>query len=637
MINSNHLLKILLAFILIQSNQSFAAMPLLDALLRPAQYDDMTISPDGKYLAATYMLKDRSVLAIVERATMAISGRIDPGQDGYIESVSWANNERLFVTASKRFGQNEQPWLLPTVYSTNPEGRSRSRLSAEIIDLLVHDDEHILIRRCVKQVESGCMTEARRIGVKLKGSGERVAKGPHPNSMYLADNGGRVRFAWGWDSDDRQWLSLFRGEGSKGTWSSLNDEEETGVEVVPIGTSADNRFGYLLSEKAEGPDAIESFDFQTGERKVVLRHANVDPVRILWSADGEEPIGAVLNTPIPTLNFWNNEHPDVIFMREIEKAFPGELALVTSFTRDGEYAVVTVMSDRDPGRFYLIKRSSGEAALLNKRRPWLDPLRMGRTMPVSIKSRDGIQLTGFVTYPPGLSERSLPMVVLPHGGPYEISDGWLFNEDTQAIAVHGYAVLRINFRGSGGYGRRFVELGMKEWGRKMQDDLTDATRWAINEGIADPSRICIYGASYGGYAALMGAVREPELYQCAIAAAAPTDLDLMWRWGDIQRSRSGENYLKRALGSDPADLARRSPARRAAEIKADVMLIHGGRDFRVSPEHSRAMRAALDAAGKEYEGYFPSFEAHGIHGSENRVEYYTRILKFLDSSIGDSR
>src|SRR5690606_14293195 len=165
----------------------------------------------------------------------------------------------------------------------------------------------------------------------------------------------------------------------------------------------------------------------------------------------------------------------------------------------------------------------------------------------------------------------------------------------------------------------------------------DATRWVIGQGKVDGSRVCIWGSSYGGYAALMGAIEEPALYRCVIATAAVSDLNLMWKWGDVQRSRQGRGYLDRTVGDDKAELLHYSPARRAGEIKASLLLVHGVRDTRVSYEHAKAMQAALDEAGKKYAGYFPRNETHGIYGDENREEYYGRVLRFLDAYLGEAK
>ena len=607
----------------------------LSALLRPAQYDEVSLSPDGSHLALSYRLADRSVLTIVDRATMKITGGMDPGKDAFIEGVQWANGRRLFVTTSQRFDAVQQPWLMATTIAVDVDGRNRSTFVADVIDMLPRDDEHLLVRRCAKRVRTGCMTEVRRVPIDFRGNGERIALGPEPNSLFQADADSRVRFAWGWDDKDQQWLSMLEGEGKDSRWQPVNVEAESGVEVIPIGVSADGRYGFLLTEHRTGPDSVEKLEFATGNRTEIYRHDTADPERVIWSADGTEPIGVVLSTPVPQSAYWNESHPDAVFRREIDKAFPGESASISDFASNGELALVTVSGDREPGRFYLIQRSNGNVTLLNKRRPWLQQDRLAVTRPIAMKARDGLALDGFLTLPLRTSTSPAPpLVVLPHGGPYEVRDTWHFDEEVQLLALHGYAVLRVNFRGSGGRGRAFVEAGFREWGGRMQDDLTDATRWAIAGGIADPARICIFGTSFGGYAALMGAIREPELYRCAVAVAAPTDLDLVWQWGDIQRSRSGKDYLERAIGRDPADLARRSPARRAGELKARLMLVHGRRDYRVSYEHAKAMQKALANAGVEYVGLFPRDETHGIYGDENRADYYRRLLDFLDESIG---
>lgn len=172
----------------------------------------------------------------------------------------------------------------------------------------------------------------------------------------------------------------------------------------------------------------------------------------------------------------------------------------------------------------------------------------------------------------------LPMVVVPHGGPYDIIDVRAFDAEADIQASQGYAVLRVNFRGSGGYGRAFNELGYRQWGPKMQDDLSDATRHVADAGIADADRICIYGASHGGYAALMGAIREPDLYRCAASYAAPTDLSKLYKWGSIRRTDLGKRYLERVIGKDEADLAARSPVDLAISIKVPVLVAHGRLD-----------------------------------------------------------
>jgi dipeptidyl aminopeptidase/acylaminoacyl peptidase len=224
------------------------------------------------------------------------------------------------------------------------------------------------------------------------------------------------------------------------------------------------------------------------------------------------------------------------------------------------------------------------------------------------------------------------LVVHPHGGPFGPFDQWGFSSEPQLLASQGYAVLQVNFRGSGGYGKEFLEAGHKQWGLSMQDDLTDATHWAIKQGIADPARICLYGASYGGYASLMGVAKEPDLYRCAAGYVGVYDLNMLWGQGDISQSLHGKDFLQEAVGKQGLDAA--SPNKLAARIKVPVFLAAGGADVRAPQEHSEAMERALKAAGVPVETLYYPTEGHGFYKVEHNREYYTRLLAFLSRHIG---
>jgi dipeptidyl aminopeptidase/acylaminoacyl peptidase len=237
------------------------------------------------------------------------------------------------------------------------------------------------------------------------------------------------------------------------------------------------------------------------------------------------------------------------------------------------------------------------------------------------------------------------MVVLVHGGPHGIWDRWGWDpvdpyrngtqpEEVQLLAHHGYAVLQVNFRGSGGFGTRFLTAGYRHWGTTMQDDLTDAVGWAVGKGIADPKRLCIMGASYGGYAALMSAQREPDLYKCAVGYVGVYDVGLLFTDSDTAKSASGRRALDRFHGTESAEHRAHSPAAFADRIKADLMLAAGKRDRRVSFSHYEAMSEALRKAGKGFESVVQAKEGHGFADVENRVDLYTKILVFLQRNIG---
>jgi dipeptidyl aminopeptidase/acylaminoacyl peptidase len=295
--------------------------------------------------------------------------------------------------------------------------------------------------------------------------------------------------------------------------------------------------------------------------------------------------------------------------------------------------VVQVRSDTNPGEWYLFEREDGNLQPLFRRAEGIDPSRLATMEPLRFNTRDDLTVYGYLTSPPGReTARNLPVVVLVHGGPYFVRDRWQYDPTAQLLASRGYAVLQVNFRGSEGYGAAFEVAGYREWGGRMQDDLTDATRWLIARGIADPRRICILGTSYGGYAALMGAVREPDLYRCAIGHSGAYDLRLLFREGPLGESPFGRNFLKRVLGEDEDELARRSPITGLDAIKARLMLIAGGQDRTVPPLHSQNLHAALDQRGIAHEWLFRPSEGHGFYGEENRADLYRRLIEFLDAS-----
>lgn len=608
---------------------AMAAPPSMDDLLRRPQYESMSLSPSGEYVATRVPLEDRTVLAIVRRTDMKVTASVDPGKDGFVDSSFWVSDTRLFAEWSMRFGAVTQPYSMGELYSIDVDGKNRRSLYGSVIDSLRTDQEHVLIVSCVKVRNNECITRLRKMRTDGRGTPEDVVDGAAPGATFMVDRMGAPRFSWATDNDDLQKVFLRRGD----EWVSINDEQRSDVEVVPVGISYDRRFGYLWSERKSGPDVIERIDLGSGERHIVASDPQFNPAALVWSFDGSEPIGAAYGAGVPVIRFFNEHHPHAVLMRDLERTFAGEIARVTSTSRDGRSALVTVTGAREPGRYYMLDTVSGDLRLLARSRPWLDRESLSEMQPITLRARDGMVLHGYLTRPKAANGAPVPLVVFPHGGPFGIEDTWGFHDDVQMLAARGYAVLQLNFRGSGGRGRDFMELGYRQWGGVMQDDLTDATRWAMAQSGIDSKRICVWGESYGGYAALMGAVREPQLYRCAIGMAGPYDLPTMFRWGDVHRSTWGKGRLQTTLGEDKKALVDNSPTHHADRIQAAIMLVQGGRDPRVSPQHVRAMKAALDAAGKPYEGYFPPDETHGFYADKSRREYYARVLGFLDRHL----
>jgi dipeptidyl aminopeptidase/acylaminoacyl peptidase len=455
----------------------------------------------------------------------------------------------------------------------------------------------------------------------------------------MADGKGVVRFAWGSDLQNANKLYYRAADASDWTkttdWKELNNEAASDHVEVPLGFSSDDRYAYLQVEQASGPGAIVAFDTTDGSRKTVLHDAVGDPGRIIRALEKPHgaPVGAFIAGGKPHTVFFDEGSAEARLYRSLEAAFPGNSVAITSKTSDGALALVEVRSDRDPGSFYLFDTVNKKAGFLLARRDWIDPKNMAEERTFELKARDGLALHGFLTIPHGSNGKGLPMVVLPHGGPFFERDSWGFDTETQLLAAAGYAVLQVNFRGSSGYGRAFTQAGAREWGGKMQDDITDATHWAIDQGIADASKVCIYGASYGGYAALMGVAREPALYRCAAGYVGVYDLPLMFEKGDLRRSDSSVAYMRDWIG-EKTQLAAVSPVNLASRIKVPVFLAAGGEDERAPIEHSKRMEKALRAAGVPIETLYYSTEGHGFYVDAHRQEFYERLLSFLGRNIG---
>ncbi len=610
-----------------------AAPPTLEDILKPSLHEIVKISPDGKYVAATVRKpennQNRMLLVIIDRETNKPMRVLDPEEKAEISRVWWVNNERLFVMSTWGGDNVQQYYLDPRVFAVNVDGSRIRSFYASIVDTLIDDDKHILIERCAKQTHKGCKTYVQKV-VENRWTGPRLVDAPAIDTSFFTDNAGNVLFATAWGDDHIQKVWIRKGDG----WEIFNDESQSGIEIGLIGTSRDNSGVFIRTERKEGPDVIERMNLSTRERTVVMSDPKLDPAFIVWSADGRQPIGAAYGLGVPRSRFWDANDPDAKLLRGMEVSFPEDAVAFSNGSRDGQHIVVKVWSDRDPGTFYLLDRKTKRMDMVTRIKPWLNPEALARNEPITFTTRDGLKLHGYLTMPQSAALPP-PLVVMPHGGPFGVMDEWGYDEESQILAANGYAVLRVNYRGSGGFGQAFERSGYRQWGLKIMDDIVDGTRWAMNGGRIDPKRVCIWGTSFGGYAALRGVTREPDLYRCAVSTAGATNLNITRKWGDIQQSEWGRNYLDEAVGDDEKALFDQSPVKHVAAIKAKVLLVHGNHDKRVSFEHARAMVAAMEKAGKPMETFFFDDETHGIYGEENRREYYGRVLKFLRANLGE--
>ena len=639
-------------FALLAAAPLTAASVDLEAYLKKDNFNEIKISPTGDYFAAIVPYEDRTGLVIMRRADGKVTAQFQMERNSHVQSFQWVNDTRVLMSMAEKIGALVQPRPTGEIYAINADGtgadilvgqrvqgrglgtkiqtKKAEMVAAWLVDDLPESDNTVVISVSPLTFSSDPYTRADRLDV-YSGRRQQIATAPVRRATFVTDNSGEVRFASGADSDNRQRL-YYRAAGGA-DWELIHTVGDDGRTQVPLGFSEDGRVAYLQVDQPKGPDAIVAFDTVDRSRTEVLRDEVADPFDVIYRAGTGTPVGVVYRSGKPRTAFLDEAAPEARLYRSLEAAFGDMPVLITSTTEDGNTALVQTWSDRNPGDFYLFDVANKKAEHLVSQRQWFDPAKMSSKKPIVVKARDGLDLHGYLTTPNGKPANNLPMVVMPHGGPFGIQDVWGFEGDVQMLAEAGYAVLQLNFRGSGGFGHDFENAGARQWGGTMQDDLTDATRWAISEGIAARDRICIYGGSYGGYAALMGVAKEPTLYQCAVGYIGVYDLPTMHTHGDVQQRGSGETFLNEWLGERDS-LAAVSPNRMADRIKVPVFLAAGGEDERAPIAHSEMMERALKQAGVPVETlYFPN-EGHGFYLEKNRREYYTRLLAFLSRHLG---
>ncbi|WP_282297837.1 S9 family peptidase [Stenotrophomonas sp. PS02289] len=619
----------------------------LERFLREETFNDMKLSPTGQYLAATVPMGDSTAVAILRCSDMQLVGAFRPQKHNHADTFEWFSDQRLVIGLAKKFGRLDAPQATGELYGINADGQDGELLvgyrkgsvasgnhaetrqawgiAADLMDAAPVGDSTALIE--VSLFSTKASSQVERMDV-LTGKRTLVVRSPIPRATFRTDAQGEVRFATGF-ADDRVRHAYYREAGSE--WREISEATTYGRTQVPIGFSAEGQ-PYLLVEQPEGPDAIVAWDPKTDARRTVLRDAVVDPGRIIYQPGTRIPVGALFFGDTPHTRFFDEGSSTARLYRSLEAALKSPL-FITSSTRDGGLVLVRTWSGRNPGDFYLYDTVKKHASLLTSRSHWIDAETTAHVQPVSLKARDGLPLHGYLTVPHGKEPKRLPLVVLPHGGPFGVFDDGSYERETQLLADAGYAVLQINFRGSSNYGFAHTTAGKRQWGGTMQDDVTDATRWVIDQGIADRDRVCLYGASYGAYAAMMGAIREPGLYRCAAGYVGVYDLAMMYNRGDTGDSKTGRTYLREWVGPEQ-DLAPRSVIARAADIKVPVFLAAGGEDERAPIAHTRRLEAALKKAGTPVEALYYKTEGHGFYTPAHQREYYTRLLAFLSRSLG---
>lgn len=617
----------LLVAFLLPSKGLAREIPIED-FFKDSEFSSVRLSPDGKHLAVIVPQADRSVLAVLDSATRKVVGKWDYGENRHFSNVAWANDKRLLFWVGIKTGSFDFKVAKGDLYASNLDGSGRIDIPNgafySIVDLTPEDPDTILVER---SLDSAFLF---KLNVN-NGRTTTVATAPVDGGGFLVDHDGNARYAYGAMEDGRE--VTYRRDGEK--WVLVHEVPRSGATYRPLGFAADNKHVYVTKGDEGKPEALLLVDPDTNSEKQLSRDGIVDPSGYLWSSDDKILLAVRYDEGIPYWDFVAPEHPEAKVYAGVIKAFPGKAVVFGGITDDASRFAFTVYSDTDPGEVYLFDIAGGKATYMLSSRDWIKPAEMSKMTPVEVRTRDGKKIHGYLTIPAGSNGRNLPLIVNPHGGPHGIRDDWGFNPEVQLLANRGYAVLQMNYRGSGGYGSAFISAGYRNWGTSMQDDLTDSVKSLISQGIVDRNRICIYGASYGGYAALMSVVREPDLYKCTVGYVGVYSLPMMFAKGDIQERNSGRNFQNDVLPQGNAAQEANSPAYNVDKIRTPIMLVHGAKDQRVPIQQMNFLVSQLQKVGKQPEVVVvEDKEAHGFRDVKNNVNLYTKMLAFYDKYIG---
>jgi dipeptidyl aminopeptidase/acylaminoacyl peptidase len=619
---------------------SAAQLPLQDFFKKP-QFAAFQLSPNGKELAALAPLNGRMNVVIIDLATRkprAVTGVTQQDVSGFL----WATNERILFFMDKDgsesfgiFAINTDGTMLRTLVEPLEAqikgGKSVIRFT-EILDVLEKEPDYVLVSSNQRRAAN---PDVYKMNI-MNGRMTMVERNPGNITGWFTDWDGNVVGAGFQDGPEVGYLRLADAENDQ--WETIVKARYDEPSFYPAAISGNPDEGYVVSNlspdgQARDKGGLYRYNFKTrtfGE--LVYEHPEIDCCNVIATKKKRDVIAVAYAVGVPEIIYLDERWKGI--MDSINVALPGTVNTMTSMDDAESIGVVVASSSTQPPQYYLYNFPENSLEWLADSRPWIKASTMSEVKPVSFTSRDGMPMHGYLTLPNGSDGKNLPMILNPHGGPWA-RDGWGFNSEVQFLANRGYAVLQVNFRGSTGFGLQHLNSSKKQWGQTMQNDLSDGVTWAIEQGIADANRVCIYGGSYGGYAVMAGLAYTPDLYKCGINYVGVTDLPLLFETAPDAWA-AGEKQMAEMIGDPDTEaeyLEEWSPSNHAANIRVPVFMAYGLQDPRVNIKHARVMEDGLQDNNVKYELMIKKDEGHGFQKQENVYDFYGRMESFLAENL----
>jgi dipeptidyl aminopeptidase/acylaminoacyl peptidase len=618
----------------------------VDVFMRRQEFAAMSLSPNGDKLAALVPVKDRDNLVVIDlakRTRQTITNFVEYD----VVDFDWINNDRLYVrVADGRDALGEARYLGTWAVNTDGSGIRNLTDLRRLAPLKTIDGDTKGEMYVTMNLRNRAIADVYRLNTNTGRSELLTFKNPGETQSWLLDWNDQPLVAVSLDPDTLVQIVWYR-PNVDAPWGELwrNLPDEVDVSQLPAAFTPDGK--KLLVSSNKGRDKSAIFEFDIASKKLgdlVFEHPLIDVSGgLIWSRSQKKLLGISYSAEKPSVKWFDSDMEKL--QRSIDNALKGKTNFLSFNTAgDVKRVLVTSLSDTDPGMTLLYDTTNTSLEPLPPRRPWINPENISPRQYMAYKARDGLNIPAWVTIPKGTTGKKLPLIVNIHGGPNARSfEGieWGRYSEAAFFSNRGYVVLEPEPRASTGFGRKHLQSGYKQWGQTMQDDITDGVKFLIEQGIVDKDRVCLYGGSYGGYASLMGVIREPDMFKCSLPWIAVSDLPLLLTdtLSDTNNSRLNFEVLQdRNLGNIKKDkdmLSRMSPVNNADKIKVPVLLVMGELDVRVPLRHGTSMRDAMNRAGVKNELVIYKGEAHGFNKQENVVDFFTRAEKFFATYIGD--